>query len=59
MNPNETLHRIRAAAQRIAEGRGSVMDAAAIALDVTALDDWICGGGGVPDEWADALEHTL
>ena len=58
MNPNETLHRMRAAALRISEGRGGVMDAATLALDVTDLDNWICGGGGVPDEWAEALRET-
>ncbi len=54
MDPDATLTRLRHAAARIGDGRGSDLDTQMIAADVRALDAWISGAGALPTDWREA-----
>ena len=56
MDPNETLRRLRASANDIADAFDrdeeiASADAAELASYVQALDEWLSKGGFLPKEW--------
>ncbi len=57
MDPDALLARLRHAAARIGDGRGSDLDTQLLAADVRALDAWLSGAGQLPTDWREALNR--
>ncbi len=57
MDPNETLEEIRQAIQSLRDGDDPHETADMMASYFEELDDWLCKGKYLPEEWGDAASE--